>query len=180
MEKLSEVNIAEIKKFHEGKRVLLDFMEQFDDTDYVLVGNTMDGFYPLVSENHDSKDYVPRRFRFNCGAVHQYIMVDMDKVRYLDELSIGDEVLVFRKNMPQKYRIGRIKIEIRPFVRISSTNEKGSYSIILQDGNTIAFQYENSYAFLSNLKCKDKLFVYEWKKATHLGNVVDEFVEEIG
>lgn len=44
MKKLAVANFVDKEEFFEGKRVLLDFMENFDRDDCVFVGNTFSGF----------------------------------------------------------------------------------------------------------------------------------------
>ncbi len=176
---LIEAKIVKVEKFYEGKRVLLDFMENFDSLDYILVGNTSNGFFPLVCENHESKDYMPRTFRFNCGAIHQYILVDNDKVKYIDELRPGDEVIIHSKNETKKYHIGRIKIEIRPFIKITACSDNTLFSVILQDGETIALWNKDNYIHANQLKNDMIVYISKFGKATHLGNAIEEYIEEI-
>jgi len=178
MNKLEIGKVVKIESFSEGKRVLIDFMDNFTEKDYVLVGNTMVGFLPLVSESHESENYMPRTFRFNLGAIHQYIMTDDNNVRYIDELSSGDYVTVFVGNTVNKFCIGRVKKEIRKFTKLSVDYNGKVISAILQDGETTAILTPNGIRHIKQLSENDDVFVLPWGNATHLGNVIEEYVEE--
>lgn len=65
------------------------------------MGNTFTGFVALVSENHCDEKYRARSFRFNAGALHQYVLTGETETRYLDELVPGDCVLVKGKERIQ-------------------------------------------------------------------------------
>ena len=85
--------------------------------------------------------------------------------------------MLFRSEM-KKLPIARIKIENRPFIRIISECGGIEYSIIVQDGETVALYDKNHIIHTNKLTIGSKILVYPWGNATHLGNVVDEFVEE--
>lgn len=119
MRKLEKGVIISKDTFYEGQRILLDFMQNFDEHDYILVGNTNSGFIAVASETHFSPNYLPRRFRFNIGALHQYILTSEKEVKYADELKSGDTVLIGKKDKYCELPIARVKKEIRPFVKIT-------------------------------------------------------------
>ncbi len=180
MEKLTVANFVAEKEFFEGKRLLLDFMENFGREDCVFVGNTFNGFVPVVCENHESESYRPRTFRFNVGAIHQYIMVSETECRYIDELVPGDKVLIRTgtdtyKQMP----IARIKKEIRPFVKMTFKTDEQTIEAVLQSNATVSILTENGIKLLSDFKKGDSAYVLKWGKASHLGSAKDEFCEEI-
>ena len=179
MKELITAQLIVKEDFFEGKRVIIDFMDEFDSHDYVLVGNTMKGFFPIVSENHESENYKPRKFRFNIGSLNQYILTGEDTVKYVDELMPGDEVLVFGADGKHRtLHIARIKKEIRPFTRLCASDGNNTYVVIVQNGSTVALRTEDGIKAVCNMSVNDNIMVSEWNKASHLGNVVEEYVEE--
>lgn len=178
MKGLEFAEIVAKESFFDGQRVLIDFMEQFEEGDYILVGNTNHGFIAVVSENHDSPNYEPRSFRFNVGALHQYIFADENTVKYADELKSGDTVLIGGKGGFRKLPIARVKKEIRPFVKLSCKYGETIISAILQTEATNALLEENGIKPLSEARIGDKILVRPWGKASHLGELKEEFCEE--
>lgn len=182
MEKLKTGKVIRIEDFAEGKRVLLDFMLDITSDQYILVGRTMTGFIPVVSENHPSENYRPRSFRFNVGAMHQYIVQSDTSCRYIDELTSGDEIEIYNLNSDNGktvLKIGRIKKEIREFVKIDVQYDEEIISAVLQKGETTAILTPNGIGRVLELKPGDDVYVLPFGKATHLGSVREEFVEEL-
>lgn len=180
MKKLVAANFVDKEEFFEGKRVLLDFMENFDREDCVFVGNTFSGFVPIVCENHESESYRARSFRFNVGALHQYILISETESRYIDELVPGDKVLI--RNGTDTYKqlpIARIKKEIRPFVKMKFKSDEQNIEVILQSNATVSILTENGIKLLNDFNQGDTAYVLKWGKASHLGSIKDEFCEEI-
>ncbi|HKL93696.1 MAG TPA: 3-dehydroquinate synthase II [Clostridia bacterium] len=178
MERLELAEVISKESFFEGQRVLLDFMEQFEGSDYILVGNTNHGFVAITSENHSSPNYEPRSFRFNIGALHQYVLTDESRVKYADELKSGNTVLIGSKDGFRKLPIARIKKEIRPFVKLCCKHGETIISVILQDEATTILFGENGVKLLSEVQVGDKVLVMPWGKASHLGKLKEEFCEE--
>lgn len=169
--------ITSIRKFFSGKRLLLDFMEEFDATDSIFVGNTMSGLFLIPSENRQSINYLPRKFRFNAGAIHQYVAVPSG-VKYLDELMPGDEIIIATQEHFKTVPVARTKCEIRDFVKIEAVTDNNTVSVVLQDGDTTALLTPQGLKYLAELKPGDSVFVRLYDHATHLGNPIDEFCEE--
>lgn len=169
--------ITSIRKFFSGKRLLLDFMEEFEATDSIFVGNTMNGLFLIPSENRQSVNYLPRKFRFNAGAIHQYVAVPSG-VKYLDELMPGDELIIATKEQLKTAPVARTKCEIRDFVKIEAVADDNTFSVILQDGDTTALITPVGIKYLAELKQGDPVFVRLYGHATHLGSSIDEFCEE--
>lgn len=178
---LSEV--TEITAFSEGQRVLIDFMEAFDESCFMLIGNTYYGLLAVVCENHETPNYKPRRFRFNIGSLHQYVLVDDDKLCYADELKSGDTVYVGSRDeagnsVMRKLLVARVKKEIRPFVKIICKYKDSMFSAILQTDATTALLGENGIIPLSDIRSGSMIYTMPWGKASHLGNSKEEFCEE--
>lgn len=184
MERLKIGTVIQVTDFSAGKRVLLDFMTDISMNQYILVGRTMAGFIPIVSENHPSENYRPRSFRFNVGAMHQYILQYEDTCRYVDELATGDDIEIHdseQENKSVSLKIGRIKKEIREFVKVDILCDRQVISAVLQKGETTAVLTPNGIAHVLELKTDDEVYVLPFGKATHLGTVKkeEEFIEEL-
>ncbi len=169
--------ITSIRKFYSGKRLLLDFMEEFDATDSIFVGNTMNGLFLIPSENRQSINYLPRKFRFNAGAIHQYV-ASPSGVKYLDELIPGDEIIISTQAQLKTVPVARTKCEIRDFVKIEAIADNNTFSVILQDGDTTALLTPQGLKYLAELNPGTPVLVRLYDHATHLGNPIDEFCEE--
>lgn len=96
MGKLKEENIkyfevAEIHEMGEGIRVCLDFIDVIEPNEGVFVSNTSQGYMFILSENREAKEYKPRPFRVNVGAINQYILIG-GKTAYLSDLNVGDKI----------------------------------------------------------------------------------------
>ncbi len=179
MEKLVSANFVGKEEFYEGKRVLLDFMENFGREDCVFVGNTFSGFVPVACENHESENYRARTFRFNVGALHQYIMISETETRYIDELLPGDKVLVrVGADTYKRLPIARIKKEIRPFVKLKFKVDEDNIDVILQSNATVSILTERGIKSINDFVDGDCAYVLKWGNASHLGNIKDEFCEE--
>ena len=56
----------------------------------------------------------------NAGPPHSYVLMADGKTKYIAELTSGDEVMLVSDNGKSRAAtIGRLKIEKRPFLRIS-------------------------------------------------------------
>lgn len=169
--------ILEIKPFEKGKRVLLDFAQDFLPTDYIFVGNTFYGFFAIPSENRQSVDYLPRDFRFNAGAINSYILTDTG-VKYLTEIKCGQKVLVYKNNSLTPLSVARVKCEIRDLTLVKAKLKDKEFSIIVQSGNTTAFVGKDNLIYLNELKVGDKVLIKPHEKSSHLGQEKIEFCEE--
>lgn len=168
--------IVKISDFYTGERALLDFMRSFKATDAIFVGNTMYGFFLIPSENRPSENYLPRRFRFNVGAINQYIRTE-NGVIYADEITAGTAVMV-RTDKDESLPVARVKCEMRDFVRIEACAEGQLYSVILQKGKTSALITPEGIKYLDDLKTGDEVLILPFAKATHLGCASDDFCLE--
>lgn len=176
------VNSSFISKegFYEGKRILLDFMDNFDKDSCIFIGNTHSGFLPIASENHDGTNYRARSFRFNAGAIHQYVLVGESEVRYLDELQPGDKILVMcERGIYKQFPIARIKKEIRPFDKIKVLWDKINIEAVVQSNATVCLLTENGIKSIEDFKNGDNVYALPWGTASHLGLKKDEYCEEL-
>ena len=178
MKELTIASYIKSEPFFEGQRVLLDFMDEFHDRDYMLVGNTNHGFVAVASENHASPNYLPRRFRFNIGALHQYVYVGESQVKYADEFKSGDMVYIGNGTHAKTLPIARVKKEIRQFVKLTFECQGNEISVILQADATSAVLCPEGIKLIGELKAGDGVYVLPWGKASHLGSAKEEFVEE--
>lgn len=170
--------IKSITKLGEGLRVSIDFIDNLEETEGVLVGNTNKGFVLLLSESADT-DYAPARpFRVNCGSVHQYIHMGDGKVKYLSDLLAGEKIPVVSTKGERYVSIGRLKKEKREMKRIELEN---GVSATLQDVVSVRlFSDDETPIQFTNCTTGDLIVSAMGSGCgTHKGEVVDEYIEEI-
>ena len=135
---LKKATISEISFGGYGDRVCVDTISLMVPGQGVLVGNTTAGYF-LVNAESVENDYTGKRpFRVNAGAVHGYILQPNNKTQYLSELKIGDSVLVSNHiGKSLESRVGRIKIESRPFILVKAQYEDKEISVYMQNGSQV-------------------------------------------
>lgn len=139
---LGEARITEISPAGLGHRVCLDTISILRKGQGFLVGDAST-FNFLVHAETESNPYVAARpFRVNAGAAHAYIILPKDQTAYLGELVSGREVLgVDCKGNTSMITIGRVKIEVRPMLRIRAVAEGANGllegGIFLQNAETV-------------------------------------------
>ena len=183
MKKLKDENIkcfevAQIQEMGEGTRVCLDFIDVIEPNEGVFVGNTSQGYVFILSENREAKEYKPRPFRVNVGAINQYILLG-EKTAYLSDLNVGDKIPVYSENENREVVIGRKKLEKRTFLRVVARLDDIEISVNLQNAESV-YVYEESKGITSinGLEIGDKIKVYIDKPGRHLGNRVEEYIVE--
>lgn len=155
-----------------GSRVSIDFIDILDPFDGLFVGNTSQGYLKVLSENRQTDTYPPRPFRVNSGAIHQYIQMG-ENVRYLSDLTCYDSIPIFDyQNNCRPISIGRIKIEIREFIRIECKIEDILISATLQNADSVhLLNNKNQAICIQNLTAGTKVCCYIDNIGRHLGEV---------
>lgn len=136
--RLCKATVTAIKSAGLGHRVCVDTMSMFKKGQGMLIGNSS-AFTFLVHAETESNPYVAARpFRVNAGAVHAYAVMPGDKTNYLEELASGDEVLVVGADGKTSLAtIGRVKVEVRPMLRITARSGDAEGTVFLQNAETI-------------------------------------------
>lgn len=177
---LEEITIERIEMLGMSDRVCVDTTTNMTIGEGMLVGNSSSCLFLVHSENIENPYVEPRPFRVNAGAVHSYILVPQNKTKYLSELKSGDPVLIVNhKGETRISYVGRVKIEKRPMLLIEAKVNNKTYSIILQNAETIRLtKKDGSPVSIVQLKKGDKILAYLDKKARHFGLSIEESITE--
>lgn len=174
------LDIVEILDIGEGSRVCIDCTDTLDEKEGLFVGNTSSGYIFVLSENRIAKNYLPRPFRINVGAIHQYIYLG-ENTSYLSDLKPGQKIAVYsNNNQNREITIGRIKIEKRNFLRVICSDKIMTISATLQNAESVYLEEETKGILsISELKLGDKIKCYKDEAGRHLGKSIDEYIKEI-
>ena len=123
----------------------------------------------------------PRPFRVNAGAVHAYVLTPEGKTKYLEELRSGDEVEIWNsKGSLRTAKIGRLKIERRPFLTIRGRTNRYEGQIMVQQAETVHFiDSEGKSISATNIIPGQILLSYCMGSARHIGKTVPSGVREV-
>ncbi|MFB1049735.1 3-dehydroquinate synthase II [Paraliobacillus sp. JSM ZJ581] len=181
MEKLAIAEVVSITPIGLGARVCIDLIDELDALEGMLVGNTGNGYLSVLSENRSTATYPPRVFRLNGGAIHHYIYLGEGKTAYLSELKAGLEIPIWSNDGVRKIAIGRVKVEKRSFLRVvcrvEGTNQE--VSATLQEADSVHVRTADGEAKpVLELKAGDRLFCYPDQPGRHLGEKIEEEIEE--
>ncbi len=181
---VSRLNVAKVTSIESGgfgERVCIDLIERLKEGEGIMVGSTSNALCLVHGETLESEFVPSRPFRVNVGAIHSYILVKADKTKYLSELVSGEKVKIIDCDGNERYAsIGRIKIERRPFLKISYSNEQIKGQIILQQAETVRL-IDNLGRAVSviNIKIGDKILVMQDSRMRHIGNAIEGEMSEI-
>lgn len=177
-EKIKYFEVVEIQEMGEGTRVCLDFIDVIEPNEGVFIGNTSQGYIFILSENREAKEYKPRPFRVNVGAINQYVLLG-EKTAYLSDMNVGDKIPVYSEEEKREVVLGRKKLEKRNFLRVVTRTGDIEISVNLQNAESV-YVYEESKGIVSIncLEIGDKVKVYIDKMGRHLGNRVEEYIVE--
>ncbi len=180
-EPLEEAEIIEISPVGLGHRVCVDTLSIFKRGQGMLVGNSS-AFTFLVHAETESNEYVAARpFRVNAGAVHAYVRLANNKTCYLEELRAGDEILaVHADKSTSLVTVGRVKIEVRPMLKIVAKVNDVVGAVFLQNAETIRLTQANSQPIsVVELKVGDKVLCRQDVAGRHFGMAVSEEIKEL-
>ncbi len=179
--RLNVANVTSIESGGFGERVCIDLIERLKEGEGVMVGSTSNALCLVHGETLESEFVPSRPFRVNVGAIHSYILLKDDKTKYLSELVSGEKVKIINYDGNERYAsIGRIKIERRPFLKISYSNKQIKGQIILQQAETVRLIDNLGRAVsVTNIKIGDKIFVMQDSRMRHVGNAIEGEMSEI-
>ena len=163
-----------------GARVCVDTCELMNPGEGMLVGSQSSGLLLAEAEVHKNPHVEPRPFRVNAGPVSSYILTPGYKTRYLSELKAGDEVLIVnRSGRARLGHVGRVKIERRPMILVEAEVNGRSFSLIVQNAETVRLVSNGGSKSVSELKAGDEVLVRVEDGGRHFGTLVaDEMVIE--
>ena len=172
--------VTSVKPLGLGARVCVDTCELMNPGEGMLVGSQSSGLFLVEGEVHKNPHVEPRPFRVNAGPVSSYVLTSGYKTRYLSELKAGDEVLIVnRLGRARPGHIGRVKIERRPMVLVETEVNGRSFSLIVQNAETVRLVSDGGSKSVSELKSGDEVLVRVEDGGRHFGTlVVDEMVIE--
>lgn len=178
--KLVEAEIVDIQSIGIGSRVCIDFVDQLDPTEGLLIGNTGHGYMLILAENRTTDTYPARTFRVNAGAIHQYIVTGDGTTSYLSEIKAGQALPIYREDGSyREIAVGRVKIEQRPLLRIVAKIKNKEISVTIQEGDsTHLLGRDQSEREGISLSKGDKILVSPDTPGRHLGKKIEEYIIE--
>ncbi|GER50476.1 3-dehydroquinate synthase [Striga asiatica] len=174
--------VTNIQTVGMGDRVCVDLCSIMKPGEGLLVGSFARGLFLVHSECLESNYISSRPFRVNAGPVHAYVAVPGGKTNYLSELKAGKNVLIVDQNGKQRTAIiGRVKIETRPLILVEAKiddDSQTSYSILLQNAETVALVSLEGAIPVTSLKISDEILLRAQGGARHTGIEIEEFIVE--
>ena len=177
---LIEAEITRIFPLPMGDRVCIDTCSTMQTGQGMLIGNSSAGLFLVHAETVENPYVAPRPFRVNAGPVHAYVRVPGSTTRYLSELRSGDPCLIVRHDGTTDLAVvGRVKIERRPLVFVEAKVKDRSYSVILQNAETIRLTSpEGNPVSVVELREGSRVLMYTEQAGRHFGMKVEERIRE--
>jgi len=176
---LSNAEIIEITPLGLGDRVCIDTCSMMKKEEGMLIGSSSSCLFFVAAESTDSVYVNARPFRVNAGAISSYILLPDGTTSYLSELKAGIPTLaVSADGSSRTLYTGRIKVKIRPLILITAEANGKTYSVILQNAETIRLQTPDGTKSVSDLKIGDTVLVRLEDGARHFGHAVNETITE--
>jgi len=163
-----------------GSRVCIDTTSILTNQEGFIIGSTSEGGLLVSTETH----YLPymklRPFRVNAGAVHSYVWGPDDTTNYLSEFEAGDPILCVDINgNTREVRVGRVKIEERPLLKITAIADDILINTILQDDwHVRIYGFDGLVRNVSDIKQGDEMLAYVCRGGRHVGIKIDETIIE--
>ncbi len=171
--------ITRISTLSLGDRVCIDTCSLLEQGEGMLIGSQSSCLFLVCSESFESEYVSARPFRVNAGAVHSYILCPDGTTRYLSEISSENELL---SRMPdgslRTVNVGRVKIEVRPMLYIEAKAGGKTYSVVLQNAETIRLGTPSGAVSVSDLSVGDQVYVRLESDGRHFGHTMAETICE--
>jgi len=179
--KISNLEVKSIEEGGVGERYCIDLTSLLSVGEGMLIGSSASSLALVHGETIDS-EFVPQRpFRVNAGPPHSYVMMADRTTKYISELKSNDSVLISNLNGDTRIaRIGRLKIEKRPFLTIYWDNlfDKPS-SIFLQQAETVRLINSSGKSIsVTSLKVGDTIIGWNGEGSRHIGESISSMVDE--
>ncbi|MFQ5896820.1 MAG: 3-dehydroquinate synthase II [Candidatus Methylomirabilia bacterium] len=177
---LVEVEVVGIEHAGMGHRACVDTLTMMADDEGMVVGSTSNGGILVCSEVHPLPYMNTRPFRVNAGAIHSYLWGPEDSASYLSDLRAGSGVLVVRTSGEAKaVRVGRVKIEVRPLVKIHGIANGTPLSLFVQhDWHVRIFGADGKPRSVTSLKPGEKVLGHLCEPGRHVGIKISETILE--
>ena len=177
---LAPAKVVSKRSLGSGARVCIDTCELMRPGEGMLIGSQSSGLFLLEAEVHKNPHVEPRPFRVNAGPVSAYVLTPGLKTRYLSELKTGDDVLIVdRTGRTRQGHVGRIKIERRPLFLVETEAADKSYSLIVQNAETVRLVSTSESKSVTDLASGDEVLIFIQEGGRHFGTLVtDEMVIE--
>lgn len=177
---LVAAKVTSVEHIEMGTRACVDITSIMSKKEGMIIGSTSSGGLLVSSETHYLPYMVTRPFRVNAGAIHSYIFTLDDNTQYLSELHSGSLVMVVDKDgNTRPASVGRMKIEVRPLLKIEAKVNNITINTIVQDDWHIRiFGADGSVMNASTIKPGDQLLAYVCQGGRHVGLKIDETLIE--
>lgn len=179
-EHVESAEIVGIERVGLGHRVCVDTCSLLERGQGLLVGNASE-FMFLVHAETEANPYVAARpFRINAGPVHAYVLKKADRTSYLEELRAGDELLVVdSQGRTSLVTVGRVKIEVRPLVKITARKAEAEGCLFLQNAETIRLvKPDGTPVSVVALQVGDEILCRTDRAGRHFGMRIAESITE--
>jgi 3-dehydroquinate synthase II/3-amino-4-hydroxybenzoic acid synthase len=172
--------VVEVQHVGMGFRACIDTTSLLNQNEGMIIGSTSTGGLLVSSETHFLPYMELRPFRVNAGAVHSYVWTPENMTQYITELKGGSKVLVVdTEGNTREVSVGRVKIEMRPLLRIVVDADGVEVNTIVQDDWHIRiFGGNGEPRNASSIKKGDELLVYICEGGRHVGIKIDEMIVE--
>jgi 3-amino-4-hydroxybenzoic acid synthase len=177
---LSKAKVTAVQHMGMGYRACIDTTDILKENEGMIIGSTSCGGLLVCSETHFLPYMELRPFRVNAGAVHSYVWSTAEMTAYLTELKAGSTVLcVDTDGNTREVRVGRVKIEKRPLLKIEVEAERGPTNAIIQDDWHIRiFGANGEVRNASTIKVGEELLAYVCDGGRHVGIKINETIIE--
>ncbi len=173
---LGAARVLAIEDCGTGDRVCIDATSAFAPGEGLLIGSTAASFALIHAESVESEFVAARPFRVNAGALPNYVLAE-GRTHYLSEVTAGTE-LVAHGGPPRKVRVGRAKIERRPFLLVRWQAPHGPAHVVVQNAETTRFVTPDGPKCVTDLVPGDHIMVHHSPVARHFGMPIDERLVE--
>lgn len=177
---LVKAKVTDMEHIGMGYRACIDTTTIMSGNEGMIIGSTSSGGLLVSSETHFLPYMELRPFRVNAGAVHSYVWGPNNSTAYLSELKAGSRLLcVNTLGETREVSVGRVKIEVRPLLKIEVEYNNIRINAIVQDDWHIRLlggdgQPKNA----SKICIGDELLAYMCLGGRHVGIKIDESIEE--
>ncbi len=171
--------VTKIEPLSLGDRVCIDTCSLLVPGEGMLIGSQSSCLFLVCSESFESEYVNARPFRVNAGAVHSYLLCPDGTTRYLSEIAAGSPVLSRKPDGTlRSVNVGRVKIEIRPMLLIEAEAKGRTYSVVLQNAETIRLGTPSGAVSVSALMVGDEVCVRLESGGRHFGHAMAETICE--